>query len=296
MMVEELSFVELRELQSLIVIAEERHFTRAAERLHMAQPALSQQFRRLERRLGVVLVERTPRYVRLTDAGEKLLVRARRIAAEVEAAVAEIDDLKGLRSGRVTIGAARATGVFAFAERLALFRSQAPGVELVVREGLSGSVTASLRSDEIDLALITPINGDDTVGLTVQTVARERLVAVLPPEHPLADRAQLRLVELLDEPLIAFPEGAVIRRRLEAVLGRRLFPAFEVGELHRMRSLVAEGLGVAVLPEGDVVPGTPAVRTVGLRDRGLVHEVQLAYRTGRQLGPPAEALFEILAR
>jgi len=289
------SLMELRELETLVAIAEERHFTRAAERLHMAQPALSQQLRRLEERLGVRLVERTPQYVRLTGAGERLVARARRVGAEVAAAAAELDEIKGLRSGRVTIGVARATGSFPLARRLAGFRERAPGVELVLREDLSAVVTSSLLSDELDLALITPIESDDVEGLTLQTVVRERLVAVLPRGHPLAGRRRVRLDEVLAEPLIAFPEGAVIRRRLEAAVGARIMAAFEVGELHRMRSLVAEGLGVAVLPEGDAALPMAPVAVVPLSDRELVHEVQLAHRTVRDLGPPAAALLEVLA-
>src|SRR3954466_6081727 len=115
-----IELMELRELQAIVAIADERHFTRAAERLHLAQPALSQQLRRLEARLGIRLVERTPQYVRLTDAGNRVVARARRINAEVAATAAEIDELKGLRSGRVTIGVARATGSFPLAQRLAI--------------------------------------------------------------------------------------------------------------------------------------------------------------------------------
>src|SRR5829696_2001490 len=126
--------MDLRELKALVAIADEQHFTRAAQRLHLAQPALSQQLRRLETRLGVRLVDRTPHRVRLTDAGERLVVRARRVLAEVDAAQAEVDALKGLQSGRVTIGVGRASGAFPLARKLAAFRRQAPGVEVVLRE------------------------------------------------------------------------------------------------------------------------------------------------------------------
>jgi len=286
--------LEVRELRLLVAVAEEAHFTRAAERMHMAQPALSQQLRRMETRIGLRLVERTPRHVRLTEAGEVLLVRARRVCAEVDAAVSELDELQGLRSGRVTIGVARAVGSFPIGERLAVFGGRAPGVELVVREGLSSSVTVSLRADEIDVALITPMAAEETAGLTVQTVFEERLVAVLPPGHRWAGRKRMGVRELLGEPLISFPKDAVIRRRLEASLGERLSPAFEVGELYRMRSLVAAGLGVAVLPEGDAVAGAPEVETVVLSDPGLTHQVMLALRTGRQLGPAASELVSVL--
>ena len=286
--------MELRELEALVAVAEERHFTRAARRLHLTQPALSQQVRRLEDRLGVRLVERTPHHVALTDAGERLVTRARRITAEVAAARAEVDAIKGLRSGRVVIGVGRASGSYPLAERLAAFREQAPGVEVVLWEDLSAPITVSLLADEIDLALITPIAPDEYQGLTVQSVARERLVAVLPPGHRMARRRRIGLADLDGDPFIAFPPGAVIRRRLEGATGAPLTPAFEVGQLGRMTSLVAAGLGVAVLPASDAAAARPAVASVPLDDPALVQEVLLAHRTGRDLGPPAEALRRVL--
>lgn len=288
------SNMEVRELRALVTIAEEQHFTRAAQRLHLAQPALSQQLRRLETRLGVRLVARTPHRVRLTDAGERLVVRARRVLAELDDAAAEIDALKGLQSGRVTIGVGRASGAFPLARKLAAFRRQAPGVEVVLREDLSAPITTSLLAGELDLALVTPIEPLEHPGLTVRTVSREHLVAVLPARHPLARRKQLRLADLRDEPYIAFPPEAVIRRRLDALPDARRTPAYEVGQLGRMASLAAVGLGFAVMPAGDAAASSQNIAAVRLADPGLVHEVVLAHRAARDLGPPSAALLRTL--
>ncbi len=286
--------MELRELKALAAIADEQHFTRAAQRLHLAQPALSQQLRRLEARLGVRLVDRTPHHVRLTDAGERLVVRARRVLAEVDAAQAEVDALKGLQSGRVTIGVGRASGAFPLARKLAAFRRQAPGVEVVLREDLSAPITESLLLGELDLALITPIDPDGHAGLTVRSVAREHLVAVLATSHRLAGRRRLRLAELSDEPYIAFPPEAVIRRRLDALEDGRRTPAYEVGQLGRMASLAAAGLGFAIMPAGDAAASSQPIAAIELTDAGLVHEVILAHRGAQDLGPPAAALLGLL--
>src|SRR5205823_2241058 len=118
--------MELRQLRYLVALAEERHFTRAAAREHIAQPALSQQISRLEAEVGVALVERTTRRVALTDAGAALAERARRILAELDAAEAELRDLAGVRTGHVTIGATGTLGPVDIAELLAVFNRRYP--------------------------------------------------------------------------------------------------------------------------------------------------------------------------
>ena len=291
--------VELRQLQSLIAIAEERHFTRAAQRLHIAQPALSQQLRRLEAQLGLRLVERTTRTVTLTDAGHALVARARRIEAELEAARSELDDLRGLRAGTVTIGISRATRSFSLAEYLAEFSTAAPGVELVVREELNAAVTRAILDDQVDLGIITPLDDLTGLGLTARTLTSERLVAIVPAGHPLARRRRVRLVDLAHEPLVAFPPEAVIRQRLEreaALQGVALHTAFEVTEVARLRSFVSAGLGVSVLPASDAAaPGDP-VHVVPITGRHLTHRVIAAHRADRHHGPAVRAALDALDR
>src|SRR4051812_13504293 len=126
--------MDLRRLRYFAALAEHGHFTRAAESLHVAQPALSQQIRRLEEELGLPLVHRTTRRVALTEAGELLAARARRILAEVDAASAEMADLAGVRAGRVVVGAMQSLGAFDLSALLAAFHERHPGVELTVRE------------------------------------------------------------------------------------------------------------------------------------------------------------------
>ena len=135
--------MELRQLRYLVALADERHFTRAAARLHIAQPALSQQVKRLEDEVGVALVDRTTRHVALTPAGDS----ARRALAELDAAAAELSDLAGVRTGRVVIGAMRSTGPFDLSGLLAAFHARHPGIELVVREDPSEVMLQHLHAD-----------------------------------------------------------------------------------------------------------------------------------------------------
>src|SRR5215211_1236693 len=180
--------MELRQLRSLVTLADERHFTRAAARLHIAQPALSQQIRRLEDELGIALVDRTTRHVALTPAGDQLVARARRALAEIDAATEELSELAGIRSGRVVIGAMRSTGPFDLSALLAAFHARHPGVELVVREEPSEVMLQRLHADALDVAFLSVNRLDAGPDIQLHPLLDEPLVALLAPDHPLAGR------------------------------------------------------------------------------------------------------------
>ena len=172
--------MDLRQLRYLVALAEERNFTRAAAREHIAQPALSQQIRRLEDEVGVALVERTTRRVTLTEAGELLVARARRILAELEAAEAELEALSGMRAGHVTVGAMHTMGPVDLSLALAIFTTATPGVEFTVREQSSEELAEMLRVDELDLAFLSVTERIESHGLGLQQLVSEELVVVLP--------------------------------------------------------------------------------------------------------------------
>ncbi|MCU1679195.1 MAG: transcriptional regulator, LysR family, partial [Frankiales bacterium] len=176
--------MELRQLRSFAALAEEQHFTRAAKRLHIAQPALSQQIAKLEREVGVPLVDRTTRRVALTEAGELLLAHARRMLSEEALALAELDELAGLRRGHLNIGAAPAMGPVDLAPLLVDFHRRHPAVELTVREALTVELNAAIHDDELDVAFVTSV-ADDT-GLERYELASEDLVCIMSPRHALA--------------------------------------------------------------------------------------------------------------
>src|SRR5665213_685454 len=140
--------MELRQLRYLVALAEELNFTRAAANQHIAQPALSQQIRRLEDEVGLALVERTTRHVSLTEAGQLLVGRARRVLAELDSAETELQGLRGMDIGHVTIGAMHTMGPVDLSLALALFRDRHPNVGLSVREYSSEEMAEMLRVDE----------------------------------------------------------------------------------------------------------------------------------------------------
>ena len=256
--------MELRQLRYLVALAEELNFTRAAEREHVAQPALSQQIRRLEDEVGLTLVERTTRHVALTDAGEVLVVRARRVLAELDAAGTELQALRGMDTGHVTIGAMHTMGPIDLSLALALFHDLHPGVGLTVREQSSEEMAEMLRVDELDLAFLSVTERVEAHGLGLHQLVSEELVVLLPLVHPLSGRAEVRMAELADEQFISFRAGARLRELLFAAGREAGFEprvTLESNESQRIRRLVARGLGVAILPRSDAdgpVPRWPS--------------------------------------
>ena len=288
--------MELRQLRYLVTLADERHFTRAAARLHIAQPALSQQVRRLEDEVGIALVDRTTRHVSLTPAGERLVARARRALAEVEAAEAELSDLSGIRTGRLVIGSMRSTGPYDLFALLAAYHGRHPGVELIVREEPSEVMLQRLHADTLDLAFLSVNRLDTGADIALRRILSEPLVALLAPGHRLAGRKRLDMAELREERFVVFGEGGSLRRIV--VMGAReagFEPqlAFESTEQQRIRAMVAHGLGVALLPASEAEHAGPPVAAVPVRNPALERDVTLAWRANRRHSPAARAFLEL---
>ena len=282
--------MELRQLRYLVALADEQHFTRAAAREHIAQPALSQQIRRLEQEVGLALVERTTRRVTITEAGRTLVARARRILSEVDAANAEMQALTGVRIGRVTVGTMHTMGPVDVSAALAVFHQRHPGVELTVREQSSEELAEMLRDDVLDLAFLSVTDRMESHGLGLHQLVSEELMAVLPVDHPLADRGEVRMAELKHEQFISYREGARLRELLIFAARHAGFEAqimLESNESERIRRLVARDMGVAVLPRSDAERPGAEVAVAALTDPSLRRDITLACREGRRLGPAA---------
>jgi LysR family transcriptional regulator, transcription activator of glutamate synthase operon len=290
--------MEVAQLRYLVALADELHFTRAAAREHIAQPALSQQIRRLEDEVGLALVERTTRRVSITEPGELLVARARRILAELEAARAELQAVRGIQSGRVLVGALHTMGPVDLALVLAEFHERHPGVELTVREQSSEELAEMLRVDELDLAFLSVTERVESHGLGLFQLVSEELVLILPPDHRLRRRHRVRMAELAGEHFISFREGARLRELLVSAAHSAGFEPevkLESNEARRIRRLVSRGLGVAILPRSDAVEPGAEVVVAALTEPALRRDITLAWREGRR-HPPAAAEFMALAR
>jgi DNA-binding transcriptional LysR family regulator len=276
--------LELRHLRYFAAVAEELHFGRAAARLGIAQPPLSQQIRRLESLLQTRLLERTSRRVRLTDAGRALLAEARRVLAGVDDAVAAAH-----RAGRGEIGelkvAFAATVMFlALPAMIREFRRRFPAVQLDLREMPTGPQLEALRAGDIDVGFVRQPGPHPE--LTIVTVMEEPLRIAINRAHPLARRARLQVCDLAHEPFVMFPRdlapglhAQVMEVCREAGFTPRVVQ--ESRELYTSVSLVEAGVGVSILPASVERLGWVNVRYRPIASERATTRVAAAWRTDR---------------
>lgn len=287
--------MDLRHLHYFVSVAREGQFVRAARRLHVAQSALSQQIRALEREVGAELLIRDRRGIRLTAAGAVLERHATRILTAVDDARAELQQLTGLLAGRLHIGAGAPTGPVRLAHALEGFRAAHPGVEVKVSDASTDELLRKLGAGEIDAAVVSTVPellSDDLDGLLI---ARERFVALVPPGHRLAARRRLRLAELEREPIVTYARGAGIRAAVDAALADAGIAAASIAaetmDSTMLLDLVRHGLGVAIVPRSfaELAGDLPAARLVGT---SLERPRTLAWARERRASPALAAFLD----
>ncbi|WP_091436281.1 LysR family transcriptional regulator [Micromonospora yangpuensis] len=273
--------VQLHQLKYFVAVAEVRHFTQAADLVAITQPSLSKQIHALEADLGAPLFERVRGNITLTAAGEVLLPLARRILADVDTATREVQELVGLRRGRVRLGATPSLATALAPPVLRRFRDAHPTVDLQVEEGGSQDLVRHLLRGDLDLALIImPAQGADPA-LRAEPILRESLVVASVDELPAArPTGRLRVTDLRDQPLVMFREGYDLRDvTLQACREAGFEPSFAVdgGEMDAVLSFVEAGLGVALVP-GIVVVRRPGIRVTPLAPPGVQRTIAVARR------------------
>ena len=288
--------VELRQLRSVEAVARHRHFTRAAEELHLAQSALSHQIRRLERELGTPLFERTSRRVIPTEAGEAIAARARRVLAEVDGARAEVDELRGVLRGRIWIGPLVPAGDVDVPGLLARFSQAHPGVEVGLREGIAADMLRLVAADELDAAFCL-LAGDIPDELAVEALSHDEVVAAFAPDR--APRApHVTVADLAQHHIVAPRRGSAITTALDrrfADAGERLRLALESGDPFLLRSLAARGFATAILPRSLTALEGPALEVRSLHPTVQL-PVALVWRRERNAPPAARTFIEFVRR
>lgn len=293
-----MSGIELKHLTAFVAVAEEASFTRAAVRLGVVQSAVSGSIRKLERELAATLFDRTTHRVVITDAGSALLPEARRTLEAAAGAREAVDQVRhGLR-GTVVLGTMVAQGMRAvdLPALLVAFRAEHPAVTVRMRYvGSSVPAVEAVRDGSVDIAF-TAIPGRPPAGVELHPLARERMVLVCPPGHPLARRSFVDLAELADEPLIDVPEGWGIRAGIDrafAGAGIRRAEPFEVGDIGSSVDFVRHGLGAAVMPPSTAA-GEEGVVRVPIRHHAPEFVFSVASPTTRQLGVASRALLALI--
>ncbi|MFC3385199.1 LysR family transcriptional regulator [Couchioplanes azureus] len=285
--------VQLQQLRYFLAVVETRHFTQAADVLGVSQPTLSKQIHTLETTLGAPLFERARGAVALTAAGETLLPLARRMIADADTARDAVQEIVGLRRGRVRVGATPSLCSSLVPAVLRRFRAEHPDIALHVNEGSSQDLIADLLARDLDLALIVqPEQGVDPA-LHAAPVLRESLVvASVASGPPPTVFRELALTDLRDTPLVMFRPGYDLRDvTLEACRRAGFVPRFAVegGEMDAVLAFVEAGLGVALVPSM-VLVNRPLLRATPLAPPGMRRTVALAHRRRAVLPHAAEAL------
>lgn len=246
---------DLGHARSFVAVAEELHFGRAAARLNLTQSPLSRQIQMLERTLGVDLLERSTRAVRLTPAGRTFLAEAYRVLAAVESAERLTRRSARGESGLVRLGFTAASAYRALPRLVAHLRAHLPEIALVLEEMVSGEQIHALEGNRIDLALLRPSPALADDGIDAVPLTRERLILAVPRDHPLASGKAPTLRDLDGEPFVTWsPRGGryfidLLDGLFEAG-GVRPQVVQRVNQVHAMVALVDAGLGVALVPEG----------------------------------------------
>lgn len=241
--------MELRQLEYFVQVSADANFTRAAQRLRVAQPAVSTQIQRLERELGLPLLDRSHRGVRLTEAGAAALPYAKAALAAASNVQRAVDETSQLVRGTVSIGTMMSHSVD-IAALIAQFHNRHPSVEITLCTNDSDTLLDSLRGGQLDLALVAVGSGRPAEGIAIATVSDEAIGAVVGRNHEWSTRSTITIPDLQDVPLIALSRGTEIRRQLERACQRAGFTphiAFEVNTPTAMANLCALGLGVSIM-------------------------------------------------
>jgi DNA-binding transcriptional LysR family regulator len=291
--------MELRTLRAFLAVVDHQHFGRAAESLHLTQPALSKQVKQLERELAVELFTRSTRRVTVTEAGVRLAAHARTLLAGVEETYADLGLLAAGRAGRVSVGFV-GTATYDVLPRVAhRVREELPDVDLELRgELLSPALADGVLDRTFDLALLRPGPGVPDA-LELRPLREERLLAALPRGHRLAHRRRIDLALLADEPFVTHPSGtrSSFQASIVAACARAGFVpqvVLEAAETATLMVFVAAGLGVALVPAPVRSLGLEGVSYVALTAAPTV-DLALAHRTG-DLSPAAARVAAMVRR
>jgi DNA-binding transcriptional LysR family regulator len=240
--------VELRHLEYFVAVAEERHFTRAAERMRVAQSGLSASIRALERELDADLFVRHTRRVELTDAGHALLTEAHRTLASAAAAKNAVAAVRGLLRGTLTVGSEQCLGVLDLPPLLSSFRRAHPGVEIRLKYAGSAQVIEQVRANQLDVGFVA-LPGAAPEGIRLLPLATEEMLLLCHPAHRLAAAGTpVPVADLLDEDFIDFSADWGARRLNDQTFGVVRRVSVEVNDVHTLLDFVHQGLGVALVP------------------------------------------------
>ncbi len=290
--------MELRQLRAFERVVALGSFSRAAEELALSQPAVTAQVQGLERELGVRLLERLPRRVLLTAAGEALLPFARTMLNLEEDARRALEELKGVRAGTLRVGASPTIGTYLLPALLGELKRRHPGLRTIAEIRPTHEVAAALETHALDIGLVEA--AVDSAALSIEAFRSDELVLIVPSGHPWSARGAVRPVELTGQSLIVREPGSGTRQLVEErlrALGVEVTPSLELGAIEAIKHAVAAGLGVAFVSRLAIEPEQRLGMLAVVQVEGLdLHRpfYRLLHRQ-RRPSPAARAFLAVLA-
>ena len=284
--------MELRQLEYFVAVCEEASFTRAAAKLHVTQPGVSAQVRRLERELGQDLLDRTGRTVRMTEAGAAVLPHARAALEAAHGARLAVGEITGLVRGHVAVGSVASISAFDLPGVLAGFHQEHPSVEISLSEAGSGRLIEALQAGQIDVAF-AGVGTAQPRAIATRIVADEAVVAATSLGDELATKTSITLEALSERALILLPAGTGLRSRVDAACaaaGFRPRVTFEASDPHVLAQLASRGLGVAILPESAANAHAAGLHVLAITRPRMRGRIALAWRAAGPMGPAARGL------
>ncbi|HEY3179051.1 MAG TPA: LysR family transcriptional regulator [Casimicrobiaceae bacterium] len=283
--------INLRQLRAFMTIGVLGSFTRAADALHTTQPALSAQIRELEAELGLRLFDRNTRSVSPTQAGRDLLPIVEKILADIGVVAAHAQNVVQRNIGRIAIAALPSVSSTLLPQAVVRFRTQFPGVTVALKDSLAEGIVEMIRNDDVDFGVTSSPASDAQLEFT--PLASDRMVALLPRDHPLASARRLRLADLLDTPLILMNRDSSVRRIVDAAcvsLGRMATPAYEPAFMATAIGMVRAGLGATLLPSSALEIAAAADLVVQKLDAPeLTRQIGVLRKRTRSLSPAADS-------
>ncbi|MDP1656298.1 MAG: LysR family transcriptional regulator [Hylemonella sp.] len=287
-----------RQLRAFLALAEQRSFTRAAQQVHLSQPAFSALIRALEVALDARLFDRSTRSVELTAEGRLFETSARQLLGDFGAAVGHLRDHLQLRTGRVSLAALPSLAAGWLPAILADYKAQWPGVELNLHDSLSDDCLDLLRGGVVEFALAS--TGANSAGLQTEVLCSDGFHLVCRKDHPLAKRkaAELKLKDLAPYPFVHLARNSSVRQRLDAALHpMQLNTVLEVEHLATVAGMVEAGLGISVVPALTLFHfQRPALVTRALKLVGLKRRIYVVQREGESLSVAAQALRQLIVK
>lgn len=288
--------MELKQLEYFMAVCRELHFTRAAEKLGIAQPSLSQQIRLLEHEIGTPLFDRVGKRIVMTEAGKTLLHHCYNVFHELSQARAAISEIQGLQRGSLKIGALLTVVNYLLPPTVIGFHQRYPNVELSVLGLRTGDIYNGLLQNELDLGIVFPPT--EYKDLETIPLYRENLALAAPADHPVAKYSAVSLDILKDTECVLLPDTYFLRQLIEDQCRKLDFapqPVMELTTMESILTMVGKGVGVTILPRSylDHVDH-PHIRTIPITEPVLTTQIGIVYRKNKYMCAASRVFMEQL--